>query len=539
MKKNLKGNILLSLSIITLAAFAVTGCGSKSTDTTATTAVPETTSTETVAADTTTSESTEVTTEVATIPTGGDFTYGLATEIDNFDPFDSLTADTRKILFNIFEGLVKPTTDGGFIPAVAESYTISDDALTYTFILRDGIKFQNGADVTTDDVLYSIQKAIDASISGYDNIAKFEATDDKTIVITLTNADTDFLPYLTTAIVPKDYADQKTAPIGTGPFAFDSYESQQYITLKKNEYYWQEGSPYLDTVTFKFAADSTALLLELQAGGVDAIGIDNAGSKQVHTSLYNIVEQHSNAVQLLALNNASGPFKDEKVRQALSYAIDPQEIIDIINDGIGTRVGSGLIPGLTKYYDASLVDTYNVDLDKAKSLLADAGYPDGFEFTITVPSVYQVHVDTAQVIVNQLAKIGVTANIELVDWSTWLTNVYTNRDYEATIISLDGANVSPKSFLSRYESTADNNFVNFSNSDYDTVYQEAVAETDETKRIELYKQAQKLLADNAASVYIQDISNLVTISKKFDGLVEYPLYVFDASTIHLAATPAE
>lgn len=469
-----------------------------------------------------------------TIQQGGEFTYGLATETNNFDPFDSLTADTRKILFNVFEGLVKPTTDGGFTPAVAESYEISPDALTYTFKLRKGIKFHNGNEVKTDDVIYSIQKAISASISGYSNIAKYEATDSTTIVITLTNADTDFLAYLTTAIVPKDYNNQKSAPIGTGPFKFKEFKEQQYITFVKNTDYWQAGVPYLDKVPFKFAADSTALLLELQSGGVDAIGIDNAGAQQIDKNTFNVIEQHSNAVQLLALNNSFSPFNDLKVRQALSYAIDPKEIIDTVNYGIGTRIGSGLIPGLSKYYDATTVNTYSKNIDKAKDLLSQAGYANGFKFTITVPSVYQVHVDSAQVIVNQLAKVGVTANIELVDWATWLSNVYKGRQYEATVISLDGANVSPKSFLSRYVSNSSSNFVNFNNAEYDSVYQKAVAEIDETKRIDLYKNAQILLAKNAASVYIQDISNLVTINKKFEGLVEYPLYVFDASTIHLA-----
>lgn len=527
MKKSLRSNIGVSLCIAAVLAFGLTGCGKKEAATTETVIENQ---------DSTVEESEEVVeNEITEGPVyGGEFTYGLATEINNFDPFDSLTADTRKIIFNIFEGLVKPTTDGGFTAAVAQSYEISADALVYSFQLRQGIKFHNGNDVTTDDVLFSIQRAIDASVSGYDNIHSFEATDDSKIVITLATADTDFLAYLTTAIVPKDYADQKTAPIGTGPFAFESFEEQQYITLVKNETYWQEELPYLDKVTFKFAADSTALLLELQGGGVDAIGIDNAGAQQIDTNKFNVIEQHSNAVQLLALNNEFEPFNDSKVRQALSYVIDPNEIIEIVNYGIGTKIGSGLIPGLTKYYDESLVNTYTKDLEKAKELLGDAGYPDGFEFTITVPSVYQVHVDTAQVIINQLAEVGVTVDIELVDWPTWLSNVYTDRAYQATIISLDGANVSPKSFLGRYKSIATNNFVNYINSDYDSIYQQAVSEIDENKRIQLYKEAQKILAEDAASVYLQDISNLVTISKKFDGLVEYPLYVLDAATIHLA-----
>ena len=458
----------------------------------------------------------------------------LATEVDNLDPFTATTADAKSIYFNIYEGLVKVQTDGTFAGALASDYTISEDAKTYTFTLRDGVQFHNGNAVTADDVLYSIQHAIDSKITGYDNIDTFEASDDHTIVITLKKGDTDFLADASQAIVPKDSdnnGELALNPVGTGPFAFEDYAVQDHLTLKRFENYW--GTPaHLDQVTVRFLADSSQELVNFQSGAIDGFTADASITEQVDPAGANLNVGNSNAVQALYLNNAAEPFDQLEVRQALCYAIDPQNIIDTVDYGYGTEIGTAMIPGLAAYYDESLADTYAKDTEKAKELLARAGYPDGFSFTVTVPSVYQVHVDTAQVLVNDLAEAGITMNINQVDWATWLENVYTNRDYEATIVSVDGAIASPTAFLSRYRSDAGNNFVNFQSEEFDQHYAAATEAIDEAVREQEFKACEKVLTENAASVYLQDIANILVYDKKFDGYAGYPLYAVDFSAIY-------
>jgi peptide/nickel transport system substrate-binding protein len=195
-------------------------------------------------------------------------------------------------------------------------------------------------------------------------------------------------------------------------------------------------------------------------------------------------------------------------------------------------VGTPVIPGLKTFFDASLTNAYKKDTERAKNLLSEAGLPNGFNLTITVPSNYQVHVDTAQVIVNQLKTIGVNAQIKQVDFPTWLSRVYTDRQYEATIISVDGANLSPQSFLSRYVSTASGNFFNYKSAEFDTLYNQAVSEPDKNKRIELFKQLQQLVSKDAANVYIQDIAAFVALKKGLDGYTSLPLYALDLSTLY-------
>lgn len=461
-------------------------------------------------------------------------TFGIESEPDHLDPYLASSADSREILFNVFEGLVKPDKNGNLIPAVAKSYSISKDSLTYTFILRDGIKFQNGAAVTANDVKYSLERAAGVGtgktlVTGLDSIKSVD-TDGTTIKVSLKKADPDFLPYLTVAILPKAYDKQDTHPVGTGPYAFSAFKPQQSLTLVKNRYYWQKGLPHLDKVTFKIESDTSALVLDLQSGSVGGASVDNAAAKQLGSG-FNIIQTHSNSVQQLNLNNAVKPFNNADVRRAISYAVDPDDIIKTVNFGQGTRVGTPVIPGLTSSFNKDLTGAYAKNTEKAKQLLTAAGYPNGFSFTITVPSNYKVHVDTAQVIVNELKAAGITADIKQVDWATWLSSVYSNRQYEATIISVDGATLSPRSYLERYVSTNSKNFINFNDPAFDALYAKAAAEPDTSTRISLYKQAQKLLSDDAASVYIQDISSLTALKKGYSGFTYYPLYVFDAASI--------
>jgi len=469
---------------------------------------------------------------------GGEITVGIAQDLDDsLDPHLAVKAGTREILFNVFEGLVKPTPNGDLEPAVAEKYEVSPDGLTYTFTLREGVKFHNGAAVTADDVVYSIKRCADSSegeplVAAFSVIQSVEAADSRTVVIKLSEPDNEFLSYMTTAIIPKDYKDEATAPVGTGPFKFVSRTAQDSIVLEKFDGYW--GTPaYLDKVTFKIIENADALLLALQSGSVDlCVHLTPTQVSQLGSGDYNIEEGTMNLAQALYLNNAQAPFDNEKVRQALCYAVDKQQVLDLAFDGYGTPIGSSMYPKLTKYFDDSLTDYYTQNIDKAKQLLKDAGYPDGFSMTITVPSNYQPHVDTAKVLVEQLKAIGVTATIQPVDWNTWVSEVYTNRNFQSTVVGVDASYMTARAMLERFQSSADNNFINYQNADFDALFQQAAAAKDDAQRIDLYKQLEKNLTEHAASVYIQDLADLVALRSDLAGYQFYPIYVMDLASVH-------
>jgi peptide/nickel transport system substrate-binding protein len=357
---------------------------------------------------------------------------------------------------------------------------------------------------------------------------------EKQITVTLKTVDLEFLPFLTVGIVKDGNLDRENNIIGTGPFLIESYKTQQNLVLKKFDDYWQEGLPFLERVIFVFYANYDAMIVALRGGSIDASSVTGAMSAQLDHRSFDIVHNFSAAIQLLALNNSVAPLDDIRVRRALNYGIDVQDIINTAFFGSGVPSGSPIIPGLSEYYEDNL--TYHYEPETAKALLAEAGFSESsrkLALEITVPSNYTMHVDTAQVIASQLAKIGVDVSIKLVDWNTWLSDVYFGRQYMSTIISLDSSVVSPRNFIARYLSTSGSNFINFSSADFDGVYNSILAETDYEKRIRLYKEAQRVIADNAASVYIQDIFYFKAFrAGAYSGVLNYPLYVTDFSAIY-------
>ncbi|MBR4726194.1 MAG: ABC transporter substrate-binding protein [Lachnospiraceae bacterium] len=475
---------------------------------------------------------------------GGNITIGITQDLDSLDPHKAVAAGTKEVLYNIFEGLIKVTKDGEFAPAVAESYTISEDGKEYDFVLRKNVRFHNGKTVTAEDVIYSLKRVagmLETEEPDVSKIAAFSIISDITktdngVKVTLTEPNTELIGYFTSSIIPCDYADQATAPVGTGPFKFVSYSALQNIIVAKNEDYYIKGVPYLDQVTFKICANTDAAFMELMGGGIDILPyLTNDQANQLKGKM-DVVDGTMNLVQALFLNNAVAPFDNLKVRQAICYAINRQEIINLVAGGKGVIIGTNMFPSFSKYYDETLVDAYPYNVDKAKELLKEAGYPDGFSFTITIPSNYEFHVRTGEVIVEQLKKVGIKAEIKLVEWASWISDVYVGRDYETTIIGLD-SKMAPSDVLRFYPTTASKNFVNYFNNDFDALFEKAQKAVNEDEKAGYYKQLEKKLTEDAVSAYLQSPAQLVAINKDLGGYCFYPIYVQDMSTIYFKTEP--
>ena len=467
---------------------------------------------------------------------GNSIVVGIAQDLDSsLDPYSITAAGTREVLFNVYEGLVKADHTGAYQAACASDYRLSDDGLTYTFTLRDNVVFHNGKTMTAEDVLYSFEtcaaKTVDSSLSAALSDAVVASPDPKTVTVTLPAPNPNFLAFAAYVyIVPANAAGLETQPVGTGPFKFVSRSVQQNVILEKHAEYY--GTPaYLDKVTYRIFEDASAEITALDAGTIDLcahLTVDQiAGLK----SDYEVLEGTMNLVQALYLNNAQAPFDNVLVRQALCYAVDVKEIMDLTEDGHGTPVGSAMYPAFTKYFDASLADTYPHDTAKAKELLAQAGYPNGFSMTITVPSNYTPHVNTAEVIVEQLKEVGITATVDKVEWATWLSDVYGGRQYQSTVVGFDASTLTAEAMLARYQSDASKNMFNYSSAEFDETYAKAFAATDDAEATALYRQCLKILADTAANVYIQDMAEFVVIRGTLTGYQFYPMYVMDMSTV--------
>jgi len=465
---------------------------------------------------------------------GGSVVYGMTQDLASLDPHVDTDAGTRDVVFNLYEGLVKPTSDGGFIPAVASDYIISDDAKTYTFTLRDGITFHDGTPVTIEDVKYSIDRyaEIQGESSAFSSLVdSVEVQDDKTLVVNLKESYSEFLPMMTIAIIPQSNEDPAGNPIGTGPFKYVSYTPGQNLELEKYDGYWQEGVPSLDSVEFKFIADVDTAFVELQAGTIDILKYLTSAQAETLGDDYNIVQGSMNLVHAMYLNSAYEPLSKTEVRQALCYAVDRDAINNFIFGGKSHIIGSHMIPAMSKYYEPEAETVYSYDPEKAKELLADAGYADGFDLEITVPSSYSQHVDSAQIIADELSQVGINVTLNQVEWSTWLQDVYKGGNFQATVIGFDGT-LAPSDWLKKYVTDDAKNFMHYSNTEYDDVFNIAYTTVDDDVKVENYKKAQMILAEDAAAVYIEDPANLVAVSKKFGGYTFYPTAAEDMSLLY-------
>lgn len=470
--------------------------------------------------------------------TESQITIGIPQDVeDSLDPHKAVAAGTEEVLFNMFEGLVKPDSDGNLNPAIASDYKVEEDMKTYTFILREGVKFHDGSTVTVEDVKYSIERCADTSegaplVAAFSNIDYVEVVDDKTIVVQLKEANADFLASMTVAIIPASNATPESVAIGTGPYKFVSHTPQESFVMEKFDEYWGEAA-HIEKVVLKVCANTDTIVMNLNGGTIDMFARLTATQASQLNGDFEVLEGTMNLVQAMYLNNAVEPFDDVRVRQALSYAVDKQYILDMTSDGHGTPIGSSMFPAFGKYYMPELADHYTKDVDKAKNLLAEAGYPDGFSFSLKVPSNYTPHVEAAQVLAEELKSIGVTAEIELIEWETWVSDVYSGRQFEATVVGLDASTLTASAMLARFATGNAKNFINYSNPEYDEVYALAESLIDDEARTEAYKKCEQILTETAANVYIQDMGEFVALNKKYAGYEFYPLYVQDFSKLYI------
>ena len=475
------------------------------------------------------------------LPEGNSVTVGIAQDLSNLDPQLAATAGVREVLFNIFEGLVKASPDGSVTPAVASDYEISEDGKTYTFTLREGVTFHNGETVTVEDVVYSLERCAGSEndgtplVSAFSNVSGIKAVDGGRVAVTLAEPSTEFINALTAAIIPKDSGPSITQTmVGTGPFRFTSYAPQDNLVMERYEGYWdQEKAARLDQVTFKIIPDVNSLVIGLKGGSLDmVVHLPNTLLAEVEDG-FTVHQNTMNIVQALYLNNAVEPFDNELVRQAMYYAIDVDQIIDFVCSGAGVATGTSMYPAQTKYFMPELADNYKQDVEKAKDLLAQAGYPDGFSMTITAPSNYTQHMDTAQVLIEQLKAVGITAELIPVEWQTWVDDVYRGRNYQSTVCGIAADDMTAREMLVRYMSDNRKNFIAFHDPEYDDVMARAMASTDDEEQTGLYKRAEEILNERAASLWIQDACELTVTRPALEGFTFYRTYVIDMSTIYL------
>ena len=339
---------------------------------------------------------------------------------------------------NVYEALFRLNDDGSVSPSLVKDYTVSEDGLTYTFTLQPGVTFHSGDPLTSADVKWSIERVTspDSKSSRKNSlkpIASIETPDDATVVIKLSSRSIS-LPYnLSYVWVINDAAkDLQSTEDGTGPYALDGWQRGSQLAVKRFDKYWGP-KPENGEVVFKYFTEATALNNALLTGAVDVIT-----SVQSPDSLaqfkdnpdFTVAEGKSTTTLLLAYNDRVAPFDNVKVRKALARAVDDKKLLEAVWGDYGTLIGSFVPPTDPWYVDLTKVDAY--DPESAKALLTEAGYPDGFTFTIDTPN-YDPHPLAAQFLQGELAKVGVKVNINIITPNEWYTKIYKSHDFQATL----------------------------------------------------------------------------------------------------------
>lgn len=447
-------------------------------------------------------------------------------------------------------------------PALAESWDISEDGLTYTFHLRKGVKFHTSKDFTpsrdfnADDVVFSFNRQLDDN-HPYHNVSKasypyfkamkfptllksVEKVDDNTVKFTLTKRDATFLSSLGmdfTSIYSAEYADKllkagtpevlDTTPIGTGPFVFTGYVLDQASRYVAHKDYWK-GKADFDRLIFEIVPDATTRYAKLQAGQCDLIDFPNATDieKMKKDPKVNLLANPGLNVAYVAFNTEKAPFDNVKVRQALNLAVDKKAIIDVVYQGAGVAARSPLPPTIWGY-DAQLPESEH-NIEKAKQLLAEAGYPNGFETELWVQPVVRASNPNprrmSEIIQADWAKIGVKAKLVTYEWGDYIKRTKAG-ELTAGTYGWSGDNGDPDNFLSPLfgsENIGNSNYARFNSPELDAILDKALGLTDKAERTKLYEQAQVLINDQAPWINVAHSINFAPTSKRVQDYKQSP-----------------
>jgi peptide/nickel transport system substrate-binding protein len=444
---------------------------------------------------------------------------GVALEPPALDPTAGAAEAIDVVVYqNVFEGLVRIDQTGVVQPGLAESWTMSEDGLHYQFTLHDGVTFHDGSDFDAEDVKFTFDRllaadSVNAQKPLYEPISAVTVVDPTTVEFTLNRPDGLFLFNLgrgdAVIVAPESAANNAAEPIGTGPFAFVQWDRGSRVILEQYGPYWGE-KPALTKATYFFISDTATMTNALLSGDVD--GTNNFAPEALAVfegnPQFKVLVGSTEGETILSTNNRKAPFDDLRVRQAMAHALNRQDIIDGATYGYGVPIGTPFAPHHPYYLD--LTATYPHDVEKAKALLAEAGYPDGFSATLKLPPLGYARL-SGQIIASQFAEVGITLELINSEWTQWLEDVFANKDFDLTIIS----HVEP--FDIGIYADPDYYF-GYDNAEVQSLYETLNTTTDEAERLSLAQQIQTIVSNDAVNGYLFELAQTGVWNARLEGM---------------------
>ena len=438
----------------------------------------------------------------------GILSFGLAGNPDTLDPQKTSGTLTFQVVKSFYDTLAEPDTTGKIVPALAESWSVSADGLVWTFKLRQGVVFHNGQAFTSKDVKATFDRIKNEAFASpkrneFAPIKTITTPDARTVVFTLGAPYAPLLASLASgwgAILPSGLIESGhnfgAEPVGTGPFKFTKWVRDNKISMVKNDSYWIKGLPKLAGVDFNIVPERSVQIQGLLSGAIEAVEFVDPEDLPVlrANNKVAIKKELTSLIMVMAMNCSRAPFNDLRVRQAVNYAVDKQLVLDVAYGG--GKVGSTFLDTGNAYYtDYSSLYPYNPE--KAKQLLKEAGVGNK-ELTIYVAQNYPLHVKAAELIQQMLSDVGMNVKLQLVDWSTWLSSVYSGGNYDFTVIGHTGK-LDPEGTLAGYGT---GKYVKWINPTVSDDLKKAVTISDFDARKKLYTDALEIMAKEVPFVYL-------------------------------------
>ena len=464
---------------------------------------------------------------------------GMVLEPTSLDPTAAAAAAIGEIVhYNVLEGLTKISMAGAVTPLLADAWFHTPDGKTYTFTLKKGIKFSDGAPFDANAVKFSFDRARAAGSTNkakkavFDNISSVVVADAHTVILVLNSADA-MLPFRlgeNTAVIlhPNSVATAATKPVGTGPFVLATWNKGSSVTLSKWDGYRDAAKVKLKKVTFRFINDPAAQVAALLAGDIDGMPRFAAlqSIKQFQGDKRFVVELGSTSGKgIVAINNKKAPLNDVRVRRAIGHAIDRKAFIDGAQEGLGKPIGSHFAPTDLGYMDLTKQSAY--DPEKAKALLKEAGITSPLNLTLTLPPPQYAR-KGGEIIAAQLAKVGINAKIENVEWAQWLAGPFKG-NFDLTIIN----HVEPLDYATAYADP--NYYYGYDSAKFRGLVATLAATSDQKEKARLWRDIQRQLAEDSVNVFIWNPAQVAVFRKGLRGLWNSsPIFANDMATVSWA-----
>jgi len=461
----------------------------------------------------------------------------LTLEPTGLDPTAKAGAEISEVvLYNVFETLTKINSDGSVTPLLAESWEISPDLKTHTFRLRRGVKFQNGEPFNAQTVKFSFDRAAAANSTNKDkrtftNIAT-QVVDDHTVVLITRDIEPDLLFLLGQAaavlVEPKTAETNATKPVGTGPYRLESWAKGSGIVLVKWDGWRHADAVQIRKASFRFISEPAAQTTALLSGDIDLFphaSVSRSLPQFQNDKRFQVVFNASRGKTILAINNRRKPLDDVRVRRAIAAAIDRKAVIEAAADGRGVPIGSHYVPGAPGYVDTTGINAYNVE--KAKQLLAEAGVKTPLELDFVLPPPPYAR-QGGELIAAQLAKVGIVARIQNVEWAQWMSGTYGNKNYDLSLIlhvePFDLVNYTKPEYYWGYQSAR-----------FNEAFDKARNSPRAADRLRHLGDAQRILAEDAANAFLFQPQFITVAARNLRGLwKDTPIFANDIAALYWA-----